>query len=117
MSGRKSKNKGYRGEKEFSDLMGGQRVPLSGAVDGEQFSNDVILPNGWKAEVKRRKEMEKTLYGWILDERENPDIVAFRADRMPWIVCMKVEKFQYLLECEKELKALKEEKGNEIRRK
>lgn len=109
--GRRSKRKGYAGEREFAMLTGGERVPLSGIMEG--YTNDVELPNGWKAEVKRRKEMEKTLYGWILNEREKPDIVAFRADRMPWIVAMKLEKFQYLLDCEKELKELKQSQKEE----
>lgn len=97
MGGRKSKAKGYRGEKEFADLTGGKRVPLSGALNDEEFSNDVRLPNGWKAEVKRRKEMEKTLYSWILDEREKPDVVAFRGDHKPWVVCMTLDKFIALI--------------------
>jgi hypothetical protein len=102
MSGRKSKNKGYRGEKEFADLTGGRRVPLSGAAAhaGEEFGNDVILPNGMKVEVKRRAEMEKTLYGWLLDEREKPDLVAFRADHKPWIISMTLDQFARLMNIE-----------------
>lgn len=95
--GKKSKVKGYTGENEFAHLTNGKRVPLSGALGGE-LSNDVILPNGLKVEVKRRKEMEKTLYSWLLDEREKPDAVAFRADRMPWVVCMTLDKFLKLIE-------------------
>ncbi len=95
MGGRASKQKGNRGEKEFADLTNGKRVPLSGAVEG--YTNDVVLPNGWRCEVKRRREMEKTLYGWLLDEREKPDCVAFRADRMPWVVCMTLEKYLELV--------------------
>lgn len=96
MGGRSSKRKGSGGEREFAELTGGKRVPLSGAIGGE-YSNDVKLPNGWQVEVKRRAEMEKTLYSWILDEREKPDCVAFRADRMPWIVAMTLEKFLLLM--------------------
>jgi len=95
MGGKMSKRKGYSGEKEFADLTGGKRVPASGAAAG--FENDVWLPNGMKVEVKRRKEMEKTLYSWVFDEREKPDLVAFRADKMPWIVSMKLEKFLELV--------------------
>lgn len=94
--GKMSKRKGYTGEHEFAELTGGSRVPLSGALGGE-LSNDVVLPNGMKVEVKRRKEMEKTLYSWLLDEREKPDAVAFRADRMPWIVALRLEKFMELI--------------------
>jgi hypothetical protein len=93
----KSKRKGSAGEREFADLIGGKRVPLSGALGGE-FSNDVVAPNGMKIEVKRRAGGFVTLYDWILDEREKPDAVAFRADRMPWIVAMTVEQFKRLVE-------------------
>ena len=98
MSGMKSKRKGANAEREFAKMTGGRRVPLSGAAahNGEEFSNDVILPNDWKAEVKRRAEMEKTLYGWILDEREKPDAVAFRADHKPWIVAMTLDQYMKL---------------------
>lgn len=105
MSGKTSQRKGGAGEREFAKLVNGYKIPLSGAMEG--YTNDVELPNGWQAEVKRKKTMEKTLYGWILDEREKPDIVAFRGDRMPWIVSMKLDKFKYLLECEQELEELK----------
>jgi len=37
------------------------------------------------------------LYGWLEDDRERPDIVAFRADRKPWIVAMPVETFLKLI--------------------
>ena len=93
--GKAQRDKGARGEREFAKIVGGSRVPLSGAVEG--YTNDVILPNGWKAEVKRRKDMEKTLYSWILDEREKPDLVAFRADNKPWIIALTLDKFLELM--------------------
>lgn len=92
----RSKRKGSAGELEFAKLIGGKRVPLSGALGGE-YSNDVIAPNGWRVEVKRRKDAMKTLYDWVLDEREKPDAVAFRADRKPWLVVMTVDKFIELI--------------------
>lgn len=93
-----SKRKGNRGELEFSKLVGGKKVPLSGAMRNEEdFTNDVILPNGWETEVKRFKDGEKTLYGWILDPIERPDVVAFRADKKPWVVCMHLGNFNRLL--------------------
>ncbi|SYX85927.1 hypothetical protein [Paenibacillus alvei] len=93
--GKSQRDKGARGEREFAELVGGRRVPLSGAAEG--YANDVELPNGMKAEVKRRKAGFKQLYDWILDEREKPDIVALRTDRMPWIVSMKLETFLKLI--------------------
>lgn len=95
-------SKGYSGEKEFADKCGGVRIPGSGAAGG--FENDVQLPNGWKAEVKRHKQGFKTLYKWIEDEREKPDCVAFRADRKQWLVTMSLDKFLELLEAAKEVK-------------
>jgi hypothetical protein len=70
---------------------------LSGALGGE-FTNDVVAPNSWRIEVKRRASAFKTIYDWVLDTRESPDAVAFRADRMPWLVVMTVEKFNELLD-------------------
>lgn len=84
--GRGSKRKGYRGEREFADLVGGQRVPLSGAAEG--FENDVIL-DGIRFEVKRRKDGFKTLYGWL----KNADALAIRADYKEWLVVLPVGLF------------------------
>lgn len=99
--GKASRDKGMRGEREFAELVGGKRIPLSGAQRG--FENDVEVPTPMgtlRAEVKRRKSGFSTLYGWIEDERERPDIVAFRADRKPWLVAMPLEVFQRLIERE-----------------
>ena len=96
--GKLSRDKGMRGEREFAELVGGRRVPLSGAQRG--FENDVVVPTSigdLRAEVKRRKNGMNTLYSWLEDERERPDIVAFRADRKPWIVAMQLETFLKLI--------------------
>ena len=98
MPGRTSRNKGLRGEREFAELVSGRRIPLSGAQEG--FENDVLVPTHageLRAEVKRRKSGFTTLYGWLEDERERPDIVAFRADRKPWLVCMELDVFLKLI--------------------
>lgn len=96
--GRASRDKGMRGEREFAELVGGKRIPLSGAQNG--FENDVLVPSPigeLRAEVKRRKSGFSTLYGWLEDERERPDIVAFRADRKPWLVAMTLDVFLKLI--------------------
>ena len=96
--GRANRDKGMRGEREFAELVSGRRIPLSGAQEG--FENDVLVPTHageLRAEVKRRKSGFTTLYGWLEDERERPDIVAFRADRKPWLVAMTVETFLKLI--------------------
>ena len=98
MPGRTSRDKGMRGEREFAELVSGKRIPLSGAQSG--FENDVLIetPVGTlRAEVKRRKGGFATLYGWLEDERERPDIVAFRADRKPWLVAMPLDVFLRLI--------------------
>ena len=100
--GRASRDKGMRGEREFAELVGGKRIPLSGAQNG--FENDVEVPTPIgtiRAEVKRRKSGFSTLYGWLEDERERPDIVAFRADRKPWLVAMTLDVFLKLIGREK----------------
>lgn len=95
MSGLKSKNKGSRREREFCELTGGKRVPLSGASGGD-FSNDVILPNGKRVEVKARKDGFKELYKWLLDERAKPDLLALKADRKPWLVVITLDEYMRL---------------------
>jgi hypothetical protein len=93
--GASQRRKGYEAERELAKLTGGKRVPLSGAQEG--YTNDVELPNGMKIEVKRRKGGFKTLYDWILDEREKPDVVAYRSDRKPWLVTMTLDRFLQLM--------------------
>lgn len=93
--GKASRDKGGRGEREFAKLIGGVRVPLSGAQEG--FKGDVKgLGMSW--EIKRRRDGFKQLYAWLEDEREQPDAVAMRADRKDWIVCMKLDRFLKLME-------------------
>ena len=99
MSGRKSKQKGNRREREFAKLINGLRIPLSGAQEG--FENDV-QGLGLRWEVKSRKKGFKTLYDWILDEREKPDALAIKADRKPWLVVMELDKFLELIGNDKE---------------
>jgi hypothetical protein len=95
--GKSARAKGMNAQNEFKRIVGGEVVPLSGAAGGD-FSNDIHLWNTWQGEVKRFATGEKTLYQWLNDEREKPDFVAFRADRMPWVVSMHVDKFNRLLD-------------------
>lgn len=88
--GKSQRDKGARREREFAELIGGRRKPLSGAVDG--FPNDVEgLGMDW--EVKARKDGFKQIYDWVLDEREKPDALALKADRKPWLVVMTLDRF------------------------
>ncbi|MFY0760206.1 hypothetical protein AB1K32_15150 [Metabacillus dongyingensis] len=88
--GKSQRDKGMRREREFAKLINGLRVPLSGAQEG--YANDV-KGLGLEWEVKARKTGFKTLYDWVLDERENPDALALKVDHQPWLVVMTLDKF------------------------
>lgn len=94
--GKSQRDKGSRRELEFAKLIDGVKVPHSGALGGE-YSNDV-KGMGLQWEVKARGTGFKTLYDWVLDEREKPDAVALKVDRKPWLVVMTLEKFQELMD-------------------
>ena len=91
--GRKSRTKGYRGEKEIVDKLRSygikaERVPLSGAAGG-RFAGDVIITIGTRdiiAEVKRRAKGFAQLYKWLADK----DVLFVRSDRHEWLV---IERF------------------------
>lgn len=90
--GKRSKRKGYRAEKKVAELMGGERVPLSGALRGK-YSNDVQA-DGLKWEVKARSNAWRSLRQWLDDPVEQPDGVILVPDREDPIVCMRMKKFQ-----------------------
>lgn len=91
--GRKSKQKGNRMEREFAKLIGGERVPLSGAVGGK-YSGDVTgLGLLWECKV--RKDGFKQLYKWL--DGEN-DALAIKADRKEWLVVVPLSRFKELIE-------------------
>lgn len=90
--GRSERAKGYRREAEFARMVGGQRVPLSGAAGGE-FGGDVVLAGGLKAEVKARANGFTRLYKWL----EDVDMLALKADRRDWLIVLPLERFQELL--------------------
>jgi len=96
--GRKPKRKGYEGEREFAQLVKGQRVPLSGSA-GKEFSGDVEWPGVGRGEIKRRKDGFKQLYTWL----NSRDFLALRADRKKWLVVMTLDKLLDLLKTQKEM--------------
>jgi hypothetical protein len=95
--GKSQRNKGQSAEREFAKLIGGARVPLSGAQEG--YFNDV-KGLGLEWEIKRRKSGFKTIYDILEDQREKPDALAFRTDRKDWVVCMKLNQFMELMKHE-----------------
>ena len=59
--GRASRRKGYRAERSVAQAVGGERVPLSGALGGK-LSGDVVDRLGNTVEVKQRKTGFGLLY-------------------------------------------------------
>ena len=90
--GKQQRDKGARREREFAHLVGGERVPLSGAAGGS-FAGDVRLPNGWRVQVKARADGWRTLYALLADA----DLLALKADRRDWLVVLPAERLLPLL--------------------
>lgn len=82
LSGKQARRKGAEAERELARLLGGERVPLSGAAGGS-FTGDVRAL-GLTFEVKRRRDGFRELYKWL----DCVDALAVRADRRPWLVVM-----------------------------
>ena len=99
MTGGKSpKRKGDAGEVEFCKLYGGQRTFWQ---PGKAKTPDIInLEYLGKGEIKRRARGFKTIYDWLASN----DFLAMRADRKPWLVCMKMDDLKLILEEMDELK-------------
>lgn len=89
--GRAPRRKGDRAEREFARLVGGRRVPLSGAAGGDYAGDVRALGLRW--EVKRRAAGWQTLYGYL----EGADALALRADRRGWLVVMDLDRFLKLV--------------------
>ena len=87
---RKSRDKGNRRELEFAALIGGKRVPLSGMGHekaADEFSGDVIGPDGKRWEVKARADGFKQLYAWL----QGKGGLALKADGKPWLIVTRLE--------------------------
>ena len=85
--GKRSARKGRRVEQEAARYFAGKRVPLSGALDG--LANDVVLPNGWRAEVKARASG----LSWLYADLARYDWVAVRDPAARWLVAVTGERF------------------------
>lgn len=102
---KRSKKKGYSGEKEVVDLLQkygieAERVPLSGALKSQKYSCDVHIPGiDKRVEVKRRKSGLKTIQKW-LQEDANSNYIFFRedGDTEGWIVIMPYIEFIELVQ-------------------
>jgi hypothetical protein len=112
--GKASKRKGYRKEKEVAHDLGGERVPLSGALGGK-LSGDVEDALGRTVEVKSRKDGFKFLYACLCiepntgvdqydytkavkDGRKVPtDYLVVCADNSPKLVVLPMKTWQMVL--------------------
>lgn len=85
--GRANRLAGRQAERRVARLLGGAVVPGSGQLDG--LPNDVCLPDGWRAEVRRRTGGFRTLYAALAaadlalwTPASGPVLVALWADRL-----------------------------------
>ena len=81
----KSRRKGANGEREAASLLGAIKISRM-----YQPGPDLQMPDGRWVEVKRRKSGWKQLYAWLADDAQ---IIAMRADRKEWLVCMTLDTF------------------------
>ncbi len=88
--GKSQRDKGLRSEREFAKLIGGERVPLSGAAGGS-YTGDVIA-HGLRYECKVRGDGFRQLYEWL----GTNDALAVKADRRPWLIVVTLEKWREL---------------------
>lgn len=94
--GKAQRDKGARAEREFAKLIGGERIPLSGAAGGS-YTGDVI-GLGLKWECKVRGNGFKQIYGWL----EGNDALAVKADRKEWLVVVPLELLLELLNTQRQ---------------
>lgn len=98
MSGKKSRDKGARFEREVVNFhkelgLDAERVPLSGALKGS-YAGDVRI-EAFIAECKRRANGFNQLYGWI--EHDNADLLVIRSDNKPRMYVLTEETWLALL--------------------
>ena len=96
MSGKRSRDKGYRYENElvhkFQDLgVIAHRVPLSGACEG--YKDDLVLMDKYNIEAKRRAKLNQMFY----DVLAGCKFGITREDNNHDIVFMKLETFADLI--------------------
>ncbi len=88
--GRSPRRKGDSREREFAAAIGGQRVPLSGAQEG--YPGDVkALGLTWQ--VKARANGFRTLHAAL----DSADALALKADRLPWLVVLPLDRFREMV--------------------
>lgn len=115
MSGRKSKDKGYRFENALRIVLNAfgpcERMPLSGAIGGD-FSGDLrwLIRNvRMKIQCKKKARGFKLIY----NELKSHDALIIGADREPPVLCIPLHKFAeiFLHEPEENPEAFRPLKG------
>lgn len=92
MTGRTSKQKGSAAELAFTKLIGGERVPLSGAIKG--YPGDVKgLGLLWQVKQRRTGGGWKRLNTWL----KGHGALALHQPYAGWLVVMPLETFLNLL--------------------
>jgi hypothetical protein len=94
MSGRYSRNKGARVEREIVNYLkekglDAERIPLSGAMGGS-FGGDIRLFDGdkeWKIECKCRSHGFKEIYSFLTDS----DAAIIKMDRQEPLIVMRLK--------------------------
>ena len=83
--GKKSRNKGRRGELEWAGVTGGERISRIG-LDGPDVESPPYQPEPVRLwEVKRVSKIPAVVRDWIAQmEREGAEAIAFRQDRDKW---------------------------------
>lgn len=93
MSGRKSRQKGARGEREVRDLL--RAIGVEARRDGRLDDDLSHGLNGFHLEVKRREQYD--LDRWLQqaegDAGDRVPVVVFRKSRQPWRVIVDAEVF------------------------
>ena len=92
MSGKRSRSKGLRNEREIVNLLKmegvpAKRVPLSGGQEG--YPGDIIIEGkdrDYIAEAKCRKDGFKQIYDWIAEN----DFLFIKQDRADQLVVMDI---------------------------
>ena len=109
MSGKKSRDKGARGERMFCQEvkdrgLNSYRIPLSGAM--RNFDNDVIIETDFsplEGEVKLRANGFSQLYKFLQPTKtagKPPDFLAVKQDRQDFLVVITLDNYVKLLKGE-----------------
>lgn len=92
MSGRKSRNKGKRGEREVVNILKANDVPakrISPMEAGGEDKGDILVAEVWKGEVKLGSHVPKFMF----DVKGESEMLFIRRNRRKWMVCMDLDFF------------------------